>query len=321
MSVHSHHVLAVLTLAALLSGCSNGRGSVGEAGVGTTPPPSVPTPIPEPTPDPTPAPAEPPPSPAPTPPEPTPTPSPTPTPPPPPAPTPEPEGSALAGYWKGRVTDEDSGRERNGVALVDLSGDLQLLVLEDGQNPEFVLHGTLCCEPKADGKVDAHRYLETRDNNVDLEMESSNRRLTGKFKFRGRDYEFNLSPDDVYREGLTLQSLAGVYTRTTNQRLGPPLTLTLTINANGTVSGSHSNGCVFGGSASIPNASRNMVLLNIELTDCGSFQSSRRWNGEYRGLGVLLRNATSPTDGSTREDIFYHSLVGPTWFGPFDVAR
>ena len=63
------------------------------------------------------------------------------------------------------------------------------------------------------------------------------------------------------------------------------------------------------------------VRARIELTDCGSFQSSRRWNGEYRGLGVLLRNATSPSDGSTREDIFYHSLIGPTWFGPFDVGK
>lgn len=210
---------------------------------------------------------------------------------------------------------------RDGIALVDLSGDLQLLVLEDGESPQFVLHGNLCCESRVDGRVDGHRYLDTRERNADLEVVLSGGRLTGKFNFRDRDYEFSLSPDNVYREALTLQSLAGVYTRTTNQPFGPPTTLTLTVGANGTVTGSHSNGCVFGGSASIPNASRNMVLLNIEVTDCGSFQSSRRWNGEYRGLGILLRNAASPSDGSTREDIFYHSLVGPTWFGPFDVGR
>jgi hypothetical protein len=210
---------------------------------------------------------------------------------------------------------------RDGVALVDLSGDLQLLVLEDGASPQFVLHGNLCCERRADGRVDGQRYLETRERKSVLEVQLTGGRLTGNFNFRDRDYEFSLSPENVYREALTLPSLAGVYTRTTNQAFGPPLTLTITIDANGAVSGSHSNGCVFGGSASIPNASRNMVLLNIEVSDCGSFQSSRRWNGEYRGLGILLRNTASPGAGSSREDVFYHSLVGPTWFGPFDVAR
>ena len=219
------------------------------------------------------------------------------------------------------MTDRESGRERNGVALVDLSGDLQLLVLEDGDDPQFVLHGNLCCEPRAEGSVDGHRYLDTRNREADLEIRADNDRLRGEFEFRDRRYEFNLLPDNAYRESLTLESLAGVYTRTTTPLFGPPLTLTLTISATGTVTGSHSNGCVFSGSAEIPHASRNMVLLNVGVTDCGTFQSSQRWNGEYRGLGILLRNVPSPSDGSTREDIFYQSLVGPTWFGPFDVGR
>jgi hypothetical protein len=64
-----------------------------------------------------------------------------------------------------------------------------------------------------------------------------------------------------------------------------------------------------------------MVRLNLELSDCGGLQSSRRWNGKYSGLGIFLRNAVSPSDPSRRQDIFYHSVVGPTWLGPLDVGR
>jgi hypothetical protein len=315
MSVRSHQLLAVLALAGLMSACSNGRGSVAEVPAGNSPPPSTPTPTPEP--PPTPAPAEPPAEPTP-PPEP---PPPAPPPPPEPEPEPEPEGSPLAGFWKGRVVDQRSGNEREGVALVDLSGEWQLLVLEDDEEPQFVLHGNLCCESRINGEVRGRRYLDMRESDARIEVDASAGSLRGTFEFRGREYDFDLAPDDAYAQPLTLESLAGVYTRATNPSFDPASTLTLTIDADGALSGSHSNGCVFSGSVSIPNSSRNMIQVNVDLADCGGRQSSRRWNGGYEGLGILLRDSVSPIDGSTREDIFYHSVVGPTWLGPMDVGR
>jgi hypothetical protein len=96
--------------------------------------------------------------------------------------------------------------------------------------------------------------------------------------------------------------------------------MSLSIAADGAVTGSHSNGCAFNGTASIPDG-RNLVRLNLSLSGCGAGDSSRRWNGTYSGFGVLLRNATSPSDGETREDTFYFSLVGPTWLGALSLGR
>lgn len=219
------------------------------------------------------------------------------------------------------MIERGSNRARAGIALVETSGELQVLVLEDANDPQFVLHGSLCCEREAKDAVNTLEYLETRERKADLDVRVRNGRLAGSFKLRGRDYEFEFEPDAAYRQRIDLRSLAGVYTRTITPRIGAPQTLTMTIDADGSINGSHSNGCVFNGSAAIPNASRNMVRLDLELSSCGGFRSSRQWNGRYSGLGILLPDSVSPSDSSRREDIFYHSVVGPTWLGPLDVGR
>jgi hypothetical protein len=304
MRFGNYQLIAILALI-VLSACSNGRGSVSEEATGGEPPPTTPSPPAEPPPTQPPAPI----------PEPPPTPPPTPEPPPEPAPSPD--AASFAGYWSGRITDEDSSRERKGVAFIDRSGDVHIMSLSTADEPEFVLHGNLCCDSQAEKRIGAHRYLNTRDEEAEIEASLSDGKLEGKFEFRDRDYEFSFSSLAPYSQPLTLADLAGVYTRTTTGVLTE--TLTLTIDANGSIAGSHSNGCLFNGQATIPDSARNMAQLEMQLTNCGSLTSSRRWNGDYQGLGILLRDsASNPTQ---RDDVFYHSIVGPTWLGPLSVAR
>ena len=139
--------------------------------------------------------------------------------------------------------------------------------------------------------------------------------LSGRFEFRGRDYDFSLSFSSEYSRALTLQSLAGVYTQSVGSS-----TMTLTIGANGQISGSHTNGCSVNGTVSIPETTRNMVELSYDMSGCGSFTSSRSWNGHYTGVGLLLLDSTMPGTPSNA-DVFYHSAVGPTWLGPQSVGR
>ena len=218
------------------------------------------------------------------------------------------------------MQEADGGRSRTGIAFVDASGDMHLMVLRDDEESEFVLHGTICCAPRAEQKLGGHRYLETREHDADIDAQRAEDGLRGEFEFRRGDYEFTLLPEAAYDRPLSLSSLAGVYSRSVDRGPGPPWSLSLTIAADGTITGSHSNGCIFNGTASVTNE-RNLASLDVTLSGCGGRDSSRRWNGSYRGFGVLLENATSPIDGVTQEDTFFFSLVGPTWLGALTVGR
>jgi hypothetical protein len=292
-------------LIAGLAACSNGRGSVSEPATapgGGSPPPQPP---PDPTPQP---PPEPPPQPPPTPP---------PSPPPPP---PTPTAAALAGYWKGEVKDDREDPPRPGVALIDREGRTHVAVLEDSAD-DFLVYGEACCEAELEAEFGGERYLRSDDESAEVKAELASGRLGGEFEFRKRTYEFSLAPDAAYAQGVTLQDLAGVYSRSTSSLLGRQ-TLTIALDASGRLTGSHSNGCTYEGSATIPDPTRNMIRFAVQIDGCGSqTSSSRRWNGAYTGLGVLLRDAPAPGDAAAREDTLQFSLIGPTWFGLLSVGK
>jgi hypothetical protein len=290
----SGHRWLVAIAFALLAACSNGRGSVSDPASGPVggPPPSPP-PVPPPTPPP---------------------------PEPPPAPPAEPSSAAMAGYWKGTATEEEEHEEDEGsnrtfdaVALIDAQGNAQLLLLRSGlfEDDGFVVFGNVCCEATFADDVVGKELAETRTRDGRIEAEVAGGVLSGQLQFHDEEYRFTLNASADYNRSVSLAALAGVYTRRTDTIFGEEVTLTVTIDANGQLTGSYSNGCVFNGNASIPDASHNMVQLQIDLANCGSRGSSKAWNGAYTGLGVLLSG----------DVVFYHSVVGPTWLGPQSVER
>jgi hypothetical protein len=219
------------------------------------------------------------------------------------------------------VTERDSERRLDAIALIDHRGRMQLITLDD-DDPQFVVHGNVCCGDRYEDDIAAKRFLSARNENAEVSIAIEAGALTGTIDFRRRDYEFSLPFSGEYNGPLTLEALAGVYTRTTTPLFGAPTTLTLAIDAAGRLTGSHSNGCMFDGSVSIPSAARSMVRIQMQMSGCGAEAgSSGGWNGSYEGLGILLRNAASPSNPALREDVFYHSTVGPTWLGPQPVGK
>jgi hypothetical protein len=238
----------------------------------------------------------------------------------------------MAGYWEGTALDEDSDRTWRAVALIAPTGEAQLIVVrnpdedededDDDSDDGFVLHGDVCCESELDTALAAKLLGDTRTREARLRVELDNGALRGEIELRDDEFEFTLNARAEFNQPLTLAELAGTYTRSTLTLLGSQTTMTMTIDANGQLSGSHTNGCVFNGSASIPDASRSLVSLQVRLDNCGAtFASSKQWNGEYRGLGILLRDAVSPSNPQLREDVLYHSTVGPAWLGPQSVGK
>jgi hypothetical protein len=278
--------------------CSNGRGSVSDpAGpVGGDPPTNPPPTDPPPT---DPPPTDPPPT------------DPPPTDPPPTEPPPA--SAAMAGYWKGTAVNEDRHRTYDAVALIDAQGNAQWLLTRQGilDADGFVVFANVCCESHFEDDATAKELGETRTRGASIDVAADGGALSGQLRFDGDDYSFALNPSADYDRAVSLASLAGVYTDRTSTLFGEEVNLTVTIDADGGLNGSYSNGCVFNGTASIPDGSHNMVQLQIDLANCGSQGSSKQWNGEYAGLGVLLAG----------DAVFFHSVIGPTWFGPQSVER
>ena len=221
----------------------------------------------------------------------------------------------MAGYWKGTATREDSDRTYDAVALVDADGNAQWLFTRGNlvnDNDGFVLFANVCCETQFSANVSGKELGETSAHDADLEAAIAGSTLGGELQFRRDHYRFTLNRSSDSDRSVSLAALAGVYTRNESTLLGEEVTLTMTIAADGGITGSYSNGCVFNGSASIPDAAHNMVRLQIDLANCGSSRgSSKTWNGTYTGLGVLLSG----------DDTFYHSVIGPAWLGPQTVEK
>ena len=219
----------------------------------------------------------------------------------------------MAGYWKGTATQQDSNRTFDTVALIDAEGNAQWVLLRSGilEDDGFVVFANVCCESTFEDDAIGKELAETRTRDASIQAEVTGSVLSGELRFHDDDYSFLLNASPDYNRSVSLATLAGVYTRTTNTIFGEEVTLTLTIDPDGRLTGQYSNGCVFNGSAAIPDASHNMMQLQIDLANCGSRGSSKQWNGAYSGLGVLLSG----------DEVFYHSVIGPTWLGPQSVER
>jgi hypothetical protein len=295
---------AAIAIAVAVAACSNGSGSLTEPPPPTSPgqvsPPPTTTPEP-PTPPPT----------TPTPPPPT---------PPPPAPAPT---SAVAGYWFGTVK-PNRGSQLAGRAMIAANGDAQFIVMGTTgltATPELVVYGNVCCESKFDLDLPSKRYLSDRESSAKVQLELKEQ-LAGKIKIRNDEYEISLDRLARYDENVTMADLAGTYSRTITVFLGPSSTYTMTLDPSGRLTGSHTNGCVYNGTATLPDAPRNLLKLEVQLSNCpSSITGSGSWNGTYAGMGVLFKDAAAPSNPTQRADILFHSLVGPTWLGPQPVER
>lgn len=187
---------------------------------------------------------------------------------------------------------------------------------------EFVIHGNVCCTAEIDKQLRWHRYLTDRAQNARMRASVAGNTFSGEARVRGDDYRFSLSRSSRYDEATTLADLAGTYTRQTVVILGPNTTYTLTLDPSGQVNGSHSNGCLYSGTARIADPPANLVALNVELRNCPrSITGSGSQNGRYSGFGILARDIEPPSGASGRTNVFIHSLVGPTWLGQQAVEK
>jgi hypothetical protein len=204
--------------------------------------------------------------------------------------------------------------------LVTGAGDMHFIVSSAASlssDPEFLVYGNVCCEERGEADLKSKQYLSDRERGARFRFSIEDNALRGDVRIRGDDYEFSLDRSPRYSETLTLQDLAGTYSHTRLVLLGPSGTYTLTIDPNGQLHGSHTNGCVYDGTVKIADPPRNLAQLEVQLSNCPtSITGSGSADGRYTGLGLLARD--TPSVGAS---VFLHSLIGRTWLGQQPVAK
>jgi hypothetical protein len=264
--------------------------------------------------------------------------------------------SPLAGSWDGSATNTTTGEVLHASALIDESGTTQLIVTPAfagfvGAIPPgvvsvpslrdpvaggmidfpfsvaaatiFVVYGDVCCKTTFEADAGAQSMSMGDKATTRLRGSLSSGMLVGSFDFGGEPYSFSLAPSPIQERGLTLEELAGVYTSQLPVQFGGTVQYTLSIMPNGAISGSHANGCIYNGTVSIPNPSRNLFRLRMQLSNCPGSGLGQR-NGDYEGLGQLIRNALVLEPGgvtTTTKQLFYFSLIGPVWLGTQAAER
>jgi len=264
--------------------------------------------------------------------------------------------SVLAGNWNGSATNTATGEVLSASALIDESGAAQLIVtpliafgpadleasfvtrLDPGVLTDvfvpatggvigaagtfFVIHGDVCCGSGFQITASGESLGTGLRSASQLSGSLSSGMLVGSFDFGGKPYSFSLAASPVYSQSLTLQDLAGVYSNTPPAIIGvPAATSSIAVAVDGTVTGSQASGCLLNGNVSIPNTAHNLFRLHLQISNCGVQSVFGPRNGDYDGLGVLLRDAVTFDQPEVKRQVFYYSLIGPVWLGTQGAQR
>ncbi|HET8706126.1 MAG TPA: hypothetical protein VFM46_07490 [Pseudomonadales bacterium] len=187
------------------------------------------------------------------------------------------------GIWTGTEYDVQTGASYEVVALASASGEFRIIGL--GRAAQQI--GNLTHNNQALGGGVTYFYSNPYGD-VNSSTASSNATLSGSFtaqKTLNLNVEFPsgaisrlaLAYDSRYDTPASLTTVAGTYSNDS-----------LSLTFNGTeLYGQDTQGCVYAGKVSIPQAQHNLYKLTVELSNCAGL------NGNYTGMATLRQ--ISPT--------------------------
>jgi len=123
----------------------------------------------------------------------------------------------------------------------------------------------------------------------------TNSYMDGRFAGSGDAGRFALTRSAMWDRPASLDSAAGTYTRSDSSGYA----MSMTISANGQLSGSDSRGCQFTGTVHVPDPAHNLFRMETEVSSCGTF------DGHYEGMGTLV-DADAMQDWMSRMMPFQH---------------
>ncbi len=213
-------------------------------------------------------------------------------------------GSSVPYVFRALVTPD--GRMRLGISSLDAPPTLAPTIIDATLDGRI---GTLELRPGSYYSLSVAPPTGTATGMLDGEPRS---RVTGSVNFGGRTYNLDGVFNPEYDNDSSLATIAGVYTRTSTGT-GGSFTLTVTIEANGNLSGSDTRGCLMTGTVQADLPTINAYAFTWNATNCPGVGL----NGNFAGRLSLLNSPMVP--GARVLAFFAHSNAYP--IPPYEPLR
>jgi len=184
------------------------------------------------------------------------------------------------GVWSGIVTAEDESTE-NSLALISDAGKIFFITGFEEIAGSFItesISGSLTTEGNS---FTGGGYIGSAIGVNDVVVFSGTFIIGSEFSGSmlnqyDESSTFTYMYDSVNLRSSSLEAVSGIYSRTDSG-----LTRTLTIDIDGGITGSNTNGCIFGGSVALDDTNYNMYDITFTV-DCGAGIST------FQGIGALI---------------------------------
>ena len=194
---------------------------------------------------------------------------------------PPPGTESAVGLWKGTITSTGSGQTQQALGTVTDDGQFHLMTA-NGVN--YV--GQMAASPgnfsmTMSGYVPVGQTFPNGAQNGSMSFSgtvTSSGMMSGTYSGAGESGTFSMTMDPMGTRSASMQMVAGTYTRSNSSGY----TVTMTVDSNGQMTGSDTQGCVFNGTVSVPFPAHNFYGMNMTVTSCGAL------NGSYNGMGTLV---------------------------------
>tara|TARA_R110002072_G_C7958528_1_gene533739 strand:- start:1117 stop:1839 length:723 start_codon:yes stop_codon:yes gene_type:complete len=184
----------------------------------------------------------------------------------------------LGGIWTGTVTLTDT-TELGAIGLASEAGKIFFLSGGDLSIGNVATSGTnftgSLIEYYADGGNSASGSISGTF--------AARTSLTGSATFNSvQTSTFSFNYESIHERDSSFATISGTYSLTDGG-----YTETYTVDADGLITGSDTDGCVFNGQISLPDTNYNIYGVNITASNCGDA------NGVYSGLAALVDDTTT----------------------------
>ncbi len=182
--------------------------------------------------------------------------------------------SEVDGIWRGSFVSDSTGS----YSLLGLikDGEIRMLSADNGSihaGTASVASGGVFSATTTDYAIGGTVYAETSMTGSYVQGQSISADYTAT---NGDSGTVSLTYDELYDRDSSLALTEGIWSVTEGA-----YTFTITIQADGTLDGSDTDGCIYSGSVSIIDSNKNLYDVDVSAANCGVA------DGDYNGYGVI----------------------------------